>query len=112
MTERDLKRAEGWFYRHGDWIVFLGRVVPLARSVVSIPAGVLEMPLWKFMLLTVLGSAAWNALLIGAGWILGANWERVGGVVGVYSDAVLVMILAVLAVTVGIFAIRRRNRQR
>lgn len=112
VTERDLERAEGWFDRYGDWIVLLGRVVPLARSVVSIPAGVLEMPLWKFMLLTVLGSAAWNALLIGAGWILGANWERVSDVVGVYSNAVLVTVLAVLAVTAGIFAIRRTNRQR
>lgn len=73
VKERDLDRAEGWFERYGDSIVLFARVVPLARSVISIPAGTLRMPLARFTLLTTLGSAAWNALLIGAGWVWGTT---------------------------------------
>ncbi len=70
-------------------------MVPLARSVVSIPAGVCRMPLGRFALLTAIGSAAWDALLIGAGWLLGENWERVSRLVGSVSDVVLVVVLVV-----------------
>lgn len=109
VNEKDLDRAEGWFERYGDSIVLFARVVPLARSVVSVPAGILEMPLGRFVLLTALGSAAWNSLLIGAGWTLGSNWTRVSDVVGQYSNAVLVLTLVAI-VLLGWWAfIRRRH---
>lgn len=94
VKEGDLDRAEGWFERYGGSVVFFARMVPGARSVVSVPAGMLRMPLGSFTLLTALGSAAWNVLLIGAGWYLGANWPRVGDVVGSMSNVVLVILLA------------------
>lgn len=90
VGEEDLLRAERWFARYGDATVLGARVVPLARSVVSIPAGVAKMPLMRFVLLTTAGSAAWNAALIGAGYALGASWERVSAWVGGYSEVVLV----------------------
>ena len=70
--------------------MLFARVVPIARSIVSVPAGTAKMPLVRFIVLTGVGSAAWNALLIGAGVFLGANWEVVQGWIGSYSNAVLV----------------------
>ncbi len=75
-------------------------MVPFARSVVSIPAGISEMPLLRFALLTAAGSGAWNALLIGAGWTLGENWERMTTFVGSISNGVLAL-LVLAAVILG-----------
>lgn len=102
-----LARAEGWFTRWGDWVVLVARVVPVARSVVSIPAGTAKMPLARFLILTTLGSAAWNALLIGAGVILGANWSTVQNWVGSYSNVVLI----VAAVGIAAFLVFRHYRR-
>src|SRR5688572_31374743 len=71
LDEARLDKADEWFDTHGGKIVFFGRLVPGVRSVVSIPAGLSEMPLGRFMLLTTAGSAIWNFALIGAGWALG-----------------------------------------
>jgi membrane protein DedA with SNARE-associated domain len=91
VDEDSLDRAEGWFRRYGDALVLFARVVPLARSIVSIPAGTAKMPLARFAILTTVGSAIWNALLIGAGVLLGANWSLVQNWVGSYSDVILVL---------------------
>jgi membrane protein DedA with SNARE-associated domain len=98
VSAKDLERAEGWFRRYGDWVVLGARVVPLARSVVSIPAGTMKMSLLRFTVLTALGSGVWNALLIGAGVSLGANWTRIQDWVGSYSDVVLVLLAGAAAV--------------
>jgi membrane protein DedA with SNARE-associated domain len=71
VSEENLDRAEGCFARHGDLVVLGARVVPFARSVVSIPAGTSRMPLLRFTVLTAFGSAVWNTVLIGAGYALG-----------------------------------------
>jgi membrane protein DedA with SNARE-associated domain len=108
IKEKDLDKADDWFDRHGGWVVLFGRLVPGARSLVSIPAGLSEMPLVKFIALTTLGSAVWNCALIGAGWGLGEHYDKVGGVVGPVSTAVLgVLVLAVLAL--GVVLYRRRT---
>ncbi|MFZ9730564.1 MAG: DedA family protein, partial [Ilumatobacteraceae bacterium] len=73
----DLVRAEQWFDRHAVAAVLLGRCVPLIRSIVSIPAGFRRMSIVPFLLYTALGSLVWNTALIGAGAILGDQWERV-----------------------------------
>ena len=86
-------RAEGWFARYGDLVVLGARVVPFARSVVSIPGGTSRMPLLRFTVLTTIGSAVWNAVLLRAGYALGANWDRVSGWVRAYSDVVLVVVV-------------------
>jgi membrane protein DedA with SNARE-associated domain len=103
----DLVRAEAWFDRRSTVAVMCGRCVPLIRSLVSIPAGFRRMPLVRFTVLTALGSAVWNTALIGAGALLGDNWERVGDYVGVLQWIVIVVIAA-LVVT---FAWKRFTRQ-
>jgi membrane protein DedA with SNARE-associated domain len=72
-----LVRAEQWFDRHAVAAVLLGRCVPLIRSIVSIPAGFRRMSMAPFLFYTALGSLVWNTALIGAGAILGNQWERV-----------------------------------
>ena len=73
MTKLD--RAERWFERWEDWAVFLGRLTPVIRSFVSIPAGVMEVPFVRYTLLTLAGSAIWCFGFAGIGFALGASWE-------------------------------------
>lgn len=82
LKEEDLTRAEQWFDRYGPAAVFIGRLVPIVRSLVSIPAGYRRMPLGQFLLLTGIGSALWNGALIGLGWALGRNWTTIERYVG------------------------------
>jgi membrane protein DedA with SNARE-associated domain len=76
VSDRKLAKAQAWFDRWEDWAVFLGRVTPVARSFVSIPAGVFRMPLPRYTVLTAVGSAAWCFAFAGAGWAVGRSWER------------------------------------
>ena len=69
-------RAERWFDRHDDMAVLFGRVIPVVRSFISIPAGVFRMPLGRYTLLTIPGSALWAFGIAGAGWALGSHYER------------------------------------
>ena len=71
-----LERAERWFERWGDLAVLVGRVTPVVRSFVSIPAGVFEMPFWPYLWLTAIGSAIWAFGLAGIGYAFGSNYER------------------------------------
>nr|WP_315895150.1 DedA family protein [Streptomyces sp. P9(2023)] len=102
----DIERTEAWFVRHGTKAVFFGRMVPIFRSLISVPAGVERMPLPAFLLFTTLGSAIWNTAFVLAGYALGDNWEEVTGYVSVYSKAVLV----VAAVAVLCFVVTRLLR--
>jgi membrane protein DedA with SNARE-associated domain len=77
LTSEDLTRAENWFDRYGPVAVFIGRLVPVVRSLVSIPAGYRRMPLGQFLLLTGFGSALWNGALVSLGWALGENWRQI-----------------------------------
>jgi membrane protein DedA with SNARE-associated domain len=75
VNEEKLDRAEQWFERWEDWAVFFGRVTPVVRSFVSIPAGVFRVPFARYNVLTLAGSAIWCFTLAGVGWALGSRWE-------------------------------------
>jgi membrane protein DedA with SNARE-associated domain len=87
-------------------IVPFGRLVPGIRSLVSVPAGLSEMPVWRFLAATTAGALGWNAALLGAGALLGAQYDRVEGYVGPVST--VVMAVVVLAVLAGLVWLRRR----
>jgi membrane protein DedA with SNARE-associated domain len=76
LDRAKLDRADRWFERWGDWAVFLGRLTPVVRSFISIPAGVVRMPIVRFTVLTFLGSAIWCFAIAGVGWALGSSYER------------------------------------
>ncbi|MEV8596530.1 DedA family protein [Streptomyces sp. NPDC052012] len=105
----DLERTEQWFVKHGTKAVLLGRMVPIFRSLISVPAGVERMPLPVFVLLTGLGSLVWNSVLVMAGYWLGDQWETVGDYVGVLSKAVLALVAAAIVAYV---TVRLRGRDR
>ena len=109
VKSTDLVRAEAWFDRRSTAAVLVGRCVPLIRSIVSIPAGFRRMKLTSFVVLTAIGSAVWNIALIGAGAVLGDQWERVGEYVGIFQWLVIGAILVLL---VRFVVSRVKNRQR
>jgi membrane protein DedA with SNARE-associated domain len=107
LTPDRLDRAETWFDRWGDHAVFLGRITPVVRSFISIPAGVFRAPLGRYTVLTTIGSALWCFAFAAAGWALGRSWERFHHdfrVVDVLVGAGLVALLA--------YAILRHRRSR
>ncbi len=105
VTERDLDRAEVWFQRWGDWVVLSARVIPVARSLVSIPAGMMRMSLLRFIVLTTIGSAIWNLLLIGAGYQLGKNWEDVTDTVERFATVARIGAVLLLAAAMPLFGL-------
>ncbi|MFI2713623.1 DedA family protein [Micromonospora sp. NPDC018662] len=104
----DVDRTEAWFLRHGVKAVFFGRMIPIFRSLISIPAGVERMPVPVFLLFTALGSLIWNTAFVLAGYLLGENWHVVESYVGTLQN---VVILAVVA-GVGWFVVSRVRRAR
>jgi membrane protein DedA with SNARE-associated domain len=92
LTPDDLTKAEQWFDRYGTIAVFSGRLVPIVRSLVSIPAGFRRMPLGQFLLLTGAGSALWNGTLVAFGWALGENWHSIERYVGWLQYLVLAVV--------------------
>ncbi|KAE8763024.1 DedA family protein [Georgenia thermotolerans] len=93
----DVDKTEAWFHRHGKGTVFLGRMIPIFRSLISIPAGITRMPLLLFTALTLAGSLVWNTALIVAGYALGENWHVVENYVGVFTKIVIVLVVLALA---------------
>jgi membrane protein DedA with SNARE-associated domain len=105
LDEERLDRAARWFRRWEQWAVFVGRITPVVRSFVSIPAGVFKAPLARYVLLTALGSAIWCFAWAGAGWGLGASWSGVHHAFGYVDYAVVAGIVAAAAYWV----LRRRR---
>jgi membrane protein DedA with SNARE-associated domain len=106
----DVDRADAWFARRGELAVFVGRLIPGVRSLISLPAGAAGMPLGRFVVLTAAGSAIWNSLLIGAGLLLGTQWQTVEEHIDVIND----LIYLTIGVSLGVFFMRRwahRRRQ-
>ncbi|GGO28053.1 DedA family protein [Microbispora bryophytorum] len=104
----DIEKAEAWFARHGVKTVFFGRMIPIFRSLISVPAGVERMPLGTFLLFTTLGSLIWNTVFVLAGYLLGENWHLVEEYMGIVSK---VVVAAVVLVVVRFAAVRVRERR-
>lgn len=104
----DVERTVAWFHRHGRWAVFFGRMLPVFRSLISIPAGVSRMPLWQFGLMTMAGSFLWNTIFILAGYFLGENWH----VVERYASILQYVVLVALALGILWFILSRVQTSR
>jgi len=97
LTNEDIAKAELWFDRNAVAAVLAGRCVPLIRSLVSIPAGFRRMSFLTFTVYTTIGSAIWNSALIGAGYVLRDQWDRVESFVGAFQYLVILAIVAAVA---------------
>jgi membrane protein DedA with SNARE-associated domain len=109
LSEGDLDVALVWFDRYGEYVIFFGRMVPIVRSLISVPAGLASMPLGTFSVYTAVGTALWSFLLAFAGRMLGENWHLVSDFIDNYEHVVI--IVAVLAFVYFVFT-RWRALQR
>ncbi|MDG4809707.1 DedA family protein [Micromonospora sp. WMMD1120] len=108
----DVDRTEAWFLRHGVKAVFFGRMIPIFRSLISVPAGVERMPVSTFLIYTTLGSLIWNSTFVLAGYLLGDNWHLVEGYVGTLQKVVIVVCVAAAVWFVGSRLLRARRAAR
>lgn len=112
LKPADIDRADKWFDEKGNVTVFICRCVPLLRSLISIPAGMSEMPMGKFILYTVVGSAIWNTILVTIGHNLGNNWESILGFFDNFSHLVVaICVVVAVVVLVWWFGFYRRGKK-
>ena len=104
----DIDKAEAWFQRHGGKAVFFGRMVPIVRSLISVPAGIERMPLPRFLLYTTFGSGIWNSIFVIAGFQLGERFELVEQ----YADVLKYVVIVAAVIAIGIFLVSRIRRIR
>ncbi len=109
LTREEAEVATDWFQRHGPAAVFFGRLVPTVRTLISVPAGLSEMPVAQFLLYTAAGSAVWISLLAGAGYILEENYEAVEHWLNPVTTIVVVAIVGLYLYRVLRGLIRRRQ---
>ena len=107
MDREDFEKAADWFQRHGKSAVFFGRFLPGVRSLISLPAGAENMNLATFSIFTIAGSGLWNALLIGLGVLLGAQYRLIEE----YSKYLNYAVYAALAATIAWLSVRAYRRQ-
>jgi membrane protein DedA with SNARE-associated domain len=94
LSEADFDRARDWFDRHGNWAVLIGRMIPGVRTLISVPAGLTDMPLARFLALSFVGSVLWVSLLTVAGYALGNQYARVSEWVNPVTNVLLAGLLA------------------
>ncbi|ACU95429.1 DedA family protein [Saccharomonospora viridis] len=108
VKESDFDHAERWFAKHGTKAVFFGRMVPLVRSFISVPAGIERMSFWVFLALTTFGSLLWNTIFVVSGYFLGANWHVVDEYAGIFQYVVI----AAIAILLVVFVVKRLRERR
>jgi membrane protein DedA with SNARE-associated domain len=105
----DFDKTEAWFQRHGEKAVFFGRMVPIFRSLISLPAGIERMPFWRFLTLTTLGSLIWNTAFVLAGYGLGESWHLVEEYAGFFQYFVIAAVVVALSLFV-LSRLREKSR--
>ncbi len=111
LSHKDLDTSERWFAKYGAPTVLIGRVLPVVRSVISVPAGIAEMKRGPFVVLTAIGSAAWVALLSALGYAAGKNWHRVEKDFHAAQTPTIavIVVLIIVAVVLRVRSMRRYN---
>lgn len=110
LKRRDIQRAATWFEKYGPWAVFFCRLIPLVRSLISIPAGMAGMNFPLFILLTTLGSLLWNTILILIGVAVADNWQSIVAYMEVYSTIIYIFIgIGFIILTIRAFYFHRKR---
>lgn len=111
LSHKDLDASERWFEKYGAVSVLIGRVLPVIRSVISVPAGIAEMKRGRFVTLTLIGSFVWVTLLVSLGDAAGSNWPKVSRDFHYAQTPTLIVIvlLIIVALAVRIRSVRRAN---
>ena len=112
LKEKDIDKADEWFDNKGNKSVFFCRFVPIVRSLISIPAGMSEMPMGKFIIYTICGSMIWNTVLICLGYRLGSNWEYVLTILDKYQMLVIVILVIIFGYVIIKFYRKKRKSKK
>lgn len=112
LKPEDIEKADKWFDTKGQKTVFICRFIPIVRSLISIPAGMSEMKIWKFLLYTILGSAIWNTVLVLLGKKLGDSWETVVNVFSNFSHIILIILIILCIVGIGLFYTKKGKKKK
>lgn len=110
LSRKDIHKADAWFDKYGPWTVLLCRLVPLIRSLISIPAGMSNMNFPLFILLTTIGSLIWNATLVTIGAAVGDNWQSIVHYMDIYSTiAYALLVISGIAICIWYSRFRRKR---
>lgn len=107
LTKKDINKADAWFDKYGPFTVFFCRFIPLIRSLISIPAGMSNMKISIFFILTLLGTSIWNVVLVYLGASVGDSWEKIVHIMEIYSTIIYIS-LAIVFIIIGILFISKR----
>ena len=111
LKASDIEKADHWFDTKGNKTVFFCRFIPIVRSLISIPAGMSEMPMQKFLLYTISGSLIWNTVLIIVGSIVGDKWETIVGYLDNFSNIILIILVIIFVVALYYWFVIRKKKQ-
>ena len=111
LKASDIEKADKWFDTKGNKTVFFCRFIPIVRSLISIPAGMSEMPMQKFLIYTILGSLIWNSVLIVVGSIVGDKWETIVGYLDNFSNIILIILVIIFVVAMYYWFVIRKKKQ-
>lgn len=111
LKEKDIEMADRWFDTKGAKTVFICRFIPIVRSLISIPAGMSEMPFFKFLILTTLGTAIWNTVLTILGSITGENWPMIVGIIDKYANITLIILIIIFIIGITYFYYKRAKKK-
>ena len=111
LTRTDIYRADAWFDKYGIWTILFCRMIPLIRSLISIPAGMANMNFGLFLLFTTLGTFIWNTILVNLGAEVGSNWEYIVEIMDKFSKVVYI-IISILLFLVIVLYIKKRKRKK
>ena len=111
LKASDIEKADKWFDTKGNKTVFFCRFIPIVRSLISIPAGMSEMPMQKFLLYTISGSLMWNTVLIIVGSIVGDKWETIVGYLDNFSNIILIILVIIFVVAMYYWFVIRKKKQ-
>lgn len=111
LKAEDIEKADYWFDTKGHITVFFCRFIPIVRSLISIPAGMSEMPMKKFIVYTTLGTLIWNTVLVTLGSLMGKNWEKIVLFMNDYSHIVLIILVILFIVAIIYFYSKRVKKK-
>ena len=110
LKPEDIDKADSWFDNKGNKTVFFCRFIPVIRSLISIPAGMSEMPMKKFLIYTTAGSLIWNTALTVAGSIVGENWTDILEIMDQYSHIIVIALAVLFIIALIIFYSKKRKK--
>ena len=112
VSEEKIETAEKWFEKYGIYAVFLGRMAPGVRELISVPAGIARMPIVKFTIFTFLGSLVWSTVLVFSGYLLGNSWSELSDSLSDYFPLLSILTTAIFVSVVIFYLVRKKKKRK